>query len=153
MFVWGSKRRSFKKKYLTDTNNVPYFHWWFWCLINKFLYGVNSFNSQFIPLGKFGGLSNKAPVLERLHGAVFAAPLNTEVNRIEKCLGEDWSLLYLFFIFHLTCKSKFLWWNVTILTVGGARYLVIFGGCAFCLRRNEQWCKVYVAPQKPLKTN
>ncbi|XP_057309351.1 structural maintenance of chromosomes flexible hinge domain-containing protein 1-like [Hydractinia symbiolongicarpus] len=36
--------------------------------------------------GKFGGLSNKAPVLERLHGAVFAAPLNTEVNRIEKCL-------------------------------------------------------------------
>lgn len=40
-------------------------------------------------LGKFGGLQNKAPVLERMRGAVFAAPVHGAYHMLSTQIGED----------------------------------------------------------------
>lgn len=38
--------------------------------------------------GKFGGLQNKAPSIEKLRGQVFGAPLPKEHNRIHHQIGN-----------------------------------------------------------------
>lgn len=38
--------------------------------------------------GKFGGLQNKAPPLERMRGAVFAAPLPLAFHSLTTQIGE-----------------------------------------------------------------
>jgi len=38
--------------------------------------------------GKFGGLQNKAPPLERMRGAVFAAPLPLTFHTLTTQIGE-----------------------------------------------------------------
>jgi len=42
----------------------------------------------FLFQGKFGGLQNKAPPLERMRGAVFAAPLPLAFHSLSTQIGE-----------------------------------------------------------------
>ena len=46
--------------------------------------------------GKFGGLQNKAPPLERMRGAVFAAPLPLTFHSLTTQIGKCFLFLVIF---------------------------------------------------------